>query len=419
MSAEEPNLIDKSSRLMPSTGARLLNAAVRLAESLGLNAFLVGGPVRDTLLGRPILNADITVEGDALPLAARLASRSGVRVVKHPRFGTAAVTAGAFVLDLVTARSETYDHPGALPSVSPGSIHDDLRRRDFTINAIALALNGPRRGEITDPLDGRDDLRRGIVRALHERSFQDDATRILRAARYEVRLEFRLEERTESWARRDVSYLSPISGARLHHEIARTFDEPEPERVLLRLTELGALPAIHPSLAFTPEQSRGFENLRRIAGRSARPAFWPLLAWNSRPGDVAAVAERLALRSPQRNAVAVAAALRGLEPDLAADSLRNSRLAATLEPFPPAALWAFTAITASDTARRRTLRYLKRLRRIKASLNGDDLIAIGATPGPALGDLLRRLRDARLDGLARSRDDELHLARQILGGPPP
>lgn len=415
MCADEAKLIDKSSANLPSSAQRLLRHIVRLTSAAGLNAYLVGGPVRDAILGRRAINADVTVEGEAIAIARELRAGPGLRIVLHPAFGTAAIHTADTVVDLVTARSETYERPGALPNVTPGTIDDDLRRRDFTINAMAIALNGPREGELIDPLGGRADLDAGLVRTLDERSFQDDATRIMRGARYAARFGFRIEPETEAWARRDAPYLDTISGARIHHEFARTFEESEPERALVLLDQLGALRAIHPALDVPPERAQAFTDLRALGRRVARPATWPLLAWGVSTGDVPALCERLALRRPQAEAVAAVPRARALEPGLAVPT-PNSRLVELLAPLPQPTLWALAAAASNENARKLVVRYLRSLRRVRPALNGDDIIALGATEGPLVGHVLARLKSARLDGFVRTRADEERLARELLDG---
>lgn len=397
---------------MPPEGARLLRDVIRAADDVRVAAYLVGGPVRDLLLDRTFHNADVSIEGDAIALAESLVARTGFRTVRHPRFGTATIRSGDFVLDLVTARLETYERPGALPSVSAGTIDDDIRRRDFTVNAMALAISGDRAGQVLDPLDGNADLARGIIRVLHERSFQDDATRILRAARYEQRLGFRTDPRTEDWLRRDVGYLESISPARIHHELARTFEEVEPERALLRIAELGALTSIHPALAFSREQAKAFEAMRSLDRRAARAAYWPITCWHS--ADAPSLTDRLTLRRQQADAVAAIVNIRRVESRLAAADLSNSRSFETLAPFPLATVWALASMTRSDMVRQHTLNYLRRLRRVKPALSGDDIIMLGAKEGPVVGDILRRLKTAKLDGEVRTRADEERMAREIL-----
>lgn len=397
---------------MPSEGATLVQEVISAADKAALTAHLVGGPVRDLLLDRRFHNADISIEGDAITLAETVASHTDLRLVRHPRFGTATIRSRDFVLDLVTARSETYEQPGVLPAVSPGSIDDDLRRRDFTINAMALAISGPKAGEIIDPLDGRADLDRRIVRVLHDRSFQDDATRILRAVRYERRLGFTLDPGTERLLRRDVRYLDTISPARIHHEFARTFEEAEPERTLVRLHELAALTAIHASLTFTREQAQAFETIRSYNRRAARAACWPILCWQA--ADAPGIAERLALRRRQADAVAAVPRVQAAESPLAAADLANSRIVDLLAPFALATVFALACVTDDEIVRERTLAYLRRLRRIKPALDGDDIITLGAKQGPLIGDILRQLNIARLDGEVRTRADEERLVREML-----
>ncbi|KKL93564.1 hypothetical protein LCGC14_1873410, partial [marine sediment metagenome] len=254
-----PNLIDKFRQAVPAPAQRTLNALLRTAEGEGLTLYLVGGSVRDLLLERPTLDIDLTLKGDAPALARRVAAElPALRCVVHSAFRTATLKGAGFRLDVATARVETYERPGALPSVRPGSLRDDLLRRDFTVNAMALALTGDRRGGIIDPFGGKADLKAGLLRVLYDGSFRDDATRILRGARYESRLGSRFEPETLRRLKRDVGYLKAISGPRIREELARLWREPQPERILLRLSELGALQAIHPTLSFDGSQAEAF-----------------------------------------------------------------------------------------------------------------------------------------------------------------
>ena len=186
--------------------------------------YLVGGTVRDILLGEPSFDVDIAVEGDAIAFATSLAEALDGRVTAHDKFGTAVVLYGDDErVDVVTARTESYEAPGALPTVAPGSIEDDLFRRDFTINAMAASLRGDDKGQLVDPFDGRADLEAGRIRVLHDRSFLDDPTRIFRAIRYENRYGFRMDEHTAALAHeashRDTSH--DLSGARMREELDR------------------------------------------------------------------------------------------------------------------------------------------------------------------------------------------------------
>ena len=413
MSREKAKLIDKLSSRLPAARRHALHTLVRLAEQERLAVYLVGGPVRDLLLGRASLDLDFAVEGDAGALAAGLASELGLRLVRHPAFMTATMRGDRFFVDMATARSEVYARPGALPDVAPAGIEEDLRRRDFTINAMALALTGDRAGELIDAASGREDLERGLVRVLHDASFQDDATRLLRAARYQVRFGFCIEPHTLDLLHRDVTCLDTISGARIHQEISRTLAEPEPENIFLRMQSLGVLRAAHPGLSFDERSATAFADLRGLAAPALPGAYWPLLAWRTAPAQVPGIVRRLALNRQQAAAVRAVPQLRALHDRLGRPSLRPSQVAEVLRTFPPPAVWALAA-AGEGLVRDRCLEYLRRWRYVRTSLRGDDLLELGAEPGPALGEVLRRLKVAKLDGEVRSRRGEEAFVRRLL-----
>ena len=409
----EANLIDNFNRALPVTARKAIVAIVRQAQDEALAIYLVGGSVRDLLLNRPTLDVDLTLEGNAPALARRVAiGLQDVRCTTHPAFGTATLKGADFRLDLATARVETYERPGVLPAVSPGSLRDDLFRRDFTVNAMAMPLTGDHRGDIIDPFDGKSDLKAGLLRVLHEASFKDDATRILRGARYESRLGFRLESKTVRWLRRDIAYLEAISGPRVREEMTRLWREPQPERILLRLSELGALHTVHPALSFDGSRAEALARLREMQPTPSQTAYLALLAWELSRQEAAALAARLALNKRETEAVRAVPQVRALERALSAE-VRPSRTVELLSPFPSAAVWALAA-SGEESARRQALRYLRRWRYAKPSLDGHALLAMGARPGPQLGEALRRLKAAKLDGEVRSRGDEERLASELL-----
>ena len=405
-----PKLIDKLLASLPKEQVGALTRLIELADQRGPVIYLVGGPVRDLLLDLPPGDLDVAVEGDAIDLAAHLAEATGRRLVRHARFGTATVSGDGAHVDLATARSETYEAAGALPTVRPSTIDDDLHRRDFTINAMALALNGNAAGRLIDPAGGRANLDAGLIRILHTASFQDDATRILRAARYEARLKFRIEEATHDLLVRDLPFLETISPARVHQEFARTLLEPEPEHALLRLANLGALRTLHPSLHFDREQGTAFGRLREIAPRAAAAAYWPLLTWHVAASATGPVIARLALTRRQADAVRALPALRGRAPRAGA---RPSETASFFAAQPAAAVWALAA-AGSGAAREQAHAYMARHRNVRPLLRGNDLLALGVPPGKPVGEALARLRTAKLDGEVRTRADEERLVRDGL-----
>ena len=242
------NLSSQLEKYLPPPILALAKIAGREASEMGQELYLVGGVVRDLFLSRANFDFDLVVEGNAIKLARRLARDSQAKLTIHSRFGTAKLNYPDFSLDLATARSETYSKPGALPTVKPGKLKDDLVRRDFSINAMALHLNPQHFGELIDLYHGKDDLDNRLIRILHSNSFIDDSTRILRAIRYEQRLGFKLEAETEKLLRRDVTMLNTISGDRIKHELELILKEDKPELVLQRSGELGVLRQLHPSL---------------------------------------------------------------------------------------------------------------------------------------------------------------------------
>lgn len=401
----DPKLIDKWSSRLPPHVRYVADILIRLADDSGIPLYLVGGPVRDLLLGRSSLDLDFVVEGDAIAVAQRLAARLRARPILHPTFFTASLRVDGATLDLATARAETYRRPGALPTVRPCRISDDLARRDFTINAMALRLTTSRKGVLLDPFAGRSDLRRRLIRTLHPNSFVDDPTRALRAARYAARLGFCLEEQTLCDLRSALRYLDAVSPARIHQELTRILREAAPEQALLLLQEWGVLSAIHPAVSFDGRRAAAFRELRSLDSTAAFAAYWPLLAWNSEESSVAAVVRRLGLTKSQAQSVRMAPRVRWLQHGLFWAALRPSEIVAALSPYPAATLWAF-AVTSQGLARERTLEYLQRLRHVRPTLRGSDLQALGVPSGPITGEVLRRLKVAKLDGVVTSRKEE-------------
>jgi tRNA nucleotidyltransferase (CCA-adding enzyme) len=414
-----PKLIDKLFASLPAEQCHALSRTGALAEESGQRAFLVGGPVRDLLLGHVSTDIDVSVEGDAIALATRLSEETGARVVRHAGFGTATVSSGAWRLDLATARAETYARPGALPKVHPAGIDADLLRRDFTINAMALTLNGPAPGKLLDPSGGKSDLNAGLIRVLHDRSFQDDATRMLRAARYEARFGFRLEEATLDLLLRDISYLGAISGTRIRHEFELIFREATAPQAVSRLHDLGVLTAVHPALTWTASQSNALKLLSPPPYGlpvGALPTAWAVLAWETPREHLPSLIARVALTKRQREAVSAVPDLRDTRPRLT-DDMRPSAADALLSPFPVTTLLALATI--EDTGAGWWAReYLSRLRSLRPLLRGGDLPTLGVPPGKTVGDILARLRAAKLDGEVPTRADEERLVRDYLANHP-
>jgi len=376
-------------------------------------AYLVGGAVRDLLRGAGGIDLDLAVEGDAGHLARRLAERLDGRTREHERFGTVAVRAEGLSFDVAQTRRERYERPGALPEVEPASLREDLARRDFTVNAMAVGLTGENLGHLYDEYGGLDDLAARAVRVLHERSFLDDPTRLLRAVRYETRLEFAMNPDSERLARvagREGA-LTTVSGARVRVGLMGLLAEPEAPTGVARLRELELDVAMHPALRADQELvASAVLGAVAIGADRAGAALAALVA--VAPGELGGWLDGLGLPAPVRDAVAHAAfEARPLAARLRHD-LRPSALARLLRPEPPEAL---ALALASGAPPEPVLRWVSELSRVRLEITGDDLIAAGVPEGPAVGRALEAALERKLDGELAGRDEELAAALEAAG----
>ena len=462
------NIASILERRLGASRVELLRTAARAALDLGVPLYLVGGSVRDALLGglkhrcdtphpsplpqgeREQGATDLDVSFVGVPAEAGTQGR-GHEDTPHPSplpqgergrprrrydgggvaealaealggvaespspFGTAKLRVGDVSLDLVMARRETYAAPGALPTVEPGSLADDLARRDFSINSMAVSLSAESWGDLTDPFDGAGDLERRVVRVLHPGSFRDDATRLFRAARYAGRLGFGLEPETERLAREGAGFIDTISGDRVRHELERIFEEPRAADILRIADGLGLLRAIHPALrpAESPEAIEGERGPAMLAG----------LALGLSPQEAEEVSARLNLGAEWARVVRDTAAVRELLGELESD-LAPSRIyrllhgrheAAVSAPTAPVGRGAVPTAPVSRAASNLRL-YLSRLRYVSTSLSGGDIVAMGVPEGPRVGEVLRELLEARLDGTVESEEEERELAARRAHG---
>jgi tRNA nucleotidyltransferase (CCA-adding enzyme) len=374
--------------------------------------YLVGGAVRDLLHGATAVDLDLAVEGNPRSAARALAERLGGEPREHERFGTATVRADELAFDLATTRRETYERPGALPVVAEAPLVDDLARRDFSINAMAIGLSGDDLGHLYDPQRGLADLEAGAIRVLHERSFLDDPTRLLRALRYEARLGFAMEPDTERLALAAIEEraLGTVSGPRVRDELMDLLGEPEAPAAVERLHALGVDRALHPELEADPELVASASlGAATIGADRALAALAALCA--GAPQELDLWLADLGLLAAQRDAVARAARVAPrLAKELRARRHTPSELARLLRREPPEALALSLALRAPPDA---VLRWVGELRDVRLEITGDDLTAAGIPEGPAIGRALEETLARKLDGLVSGRDDELELARRL------
>ena len=418
-------------RALGSQAAQLIELVARDAREAGLPLYLAGGVVRDLLLGKRNLDLDFVVEGDAIAFAQSLARRRGGRARAHTAFGTATWTLAGVAaaldeaparLDFARARSETYALPAALPRVKGSDIKRDMLRRDFSVNALAIQLS-PREeaGALLDCCGGKDDLERGLIRALHKRSFVDDPTRILRALRYAGRLGFELESDTAAWMKAALPYLGRVSGQRLSNEIDLILQERLAGEIMLRLQDLGALIQIHEAFRVSwrlPDWLARCQQLKppwSTAPVERQNLRWMALLSGVGSMEAQSLCERLALPNKLRQSIIASERLAERLGRLDDPAIRPSQAARILDELPDAALqFAWMLSTERPAAQSAIAAYASDWRDRRPTISGDDLKAMGVVPGPLYRRLLDRLRAAWIDGEVATSRRRVGFAAQAL-----
>ncbi len=450
------SLAAKLQTALPPARLALLQAVAARAHNLRMAAYIVGGFVRDLLLDRPGLDFDVVVEGDAIALGQALSREFGGRCVVHSRFGTAKWYIGEIAdslaqalaqpsaanakhtlgllpadlpefLDLISARSEFYERPTALPTVERGGIKLDLHRRDFTINTLAVRLDGRHFGELHDNWGGHNDLRQGLVRVLHSLSFIDDPTRLLRAVRFEQRFGFQIETRTLELMREANPLVKQVSGERLHHEIDLIFAEDRASAMLERLQAMGVLSAIHPDLQWYPSLNPLYPLRAEV---NAAPEGWNLpthfagqpiervlsyIIWlvHLPITNTASVCERLKLSRAVTDAILHARQIWEALPQLVEKS--PSQAVSRLDEVPILSIYALYRLVEGTSLSQVLVTYAKNWRHVHPFTDGRQLLALGIPPSQKIAETLDILRAAWLDGSVRDQAGEKRLLNSILG----
>ncbi len=410
------NLSQQVEQHLPGQLLRQIGEIRTQAAGRGEKVYLVGGIVRDLLLGEPSLNSglrfdlDLVIEGDAVGLAQDIAETGQAKLLTHQQFGTARLDYESFTMDMATARKETYAKPGALPAVTPGTLKDDLFRRDFSINAMAISLAADDYGHLIDPYQGRSDLEHRLIRVLHPRSFSDDPTRILRAVRYEQRLGFALEAQTARLLKRDAPVLDMISGDRIRHELELIFREDRPECAISHLAELEVLQRIDPSLTADKGMVDRFQRARQPGQPEGLPSlFFCLLVYALSISRVEQFLIRLNTPAKLAHAIRDTLRLKTELTKLESPSLKPSEIYDLLQEYDTLALEANAIASEYSTAGRHLRLFLTELRYVRPTLNGEALKRLGISSGPEMGEILRTLRKARLDGEVSTKEEEERL----------
>lgn len=430
------NMLEGMRRMLPKEVFKIIRRMARSAEEQQLKAYVVGGFVRDLLLGLKNLDVDIVVEGDAIEFAGSAAERLNAALVAHKKFGTATlifrkpVGGVKFKIDIATARTETYQHPAALPSVRFGSIRDDLYRRDFTINAMAVSMDKKNFGELIDFFGGRRDLERKRIRVLHGKSFIDDPTRIFRAVRFEQRYGFKIDKETVSLITHALKreMFDKVSGERLWGEIELLLKESDPLKAIKRMRTLYGLRSIDPKIRFGSKSENICKNIKGLYGRfkvyflKKRPldlwlAYFMAIIDNLSLKETLEACSRFAVKrgdrlrlvSCKKNEKSV---MRMLCDKSEVDPSVIYRL---LEPLPYETLLYIMAKCGRGLVKVRVKDFLTKYNGMRLKMRGEDLKNIGISPGPEFTKILEKALYAKLDGKLKTKRDEISFAKRSAG----
>ncbi|HGJ67657.1 TPA: CCA tRNA nucleotidyltransferase [bacterium] len=410
---------------LPPKIYKLLKSIGIESKKLGYSAYVVGGFVRDLILGRPNLDIDIIIEGDGIDFAMKFAEINKGKAKSHKRFGTSVVTMkDGFKIDIVTARTEIYEHPGALPTVKFGSIKDDLYRRDFTINAMAINLDN---GDLVDFLDGMSDLKNEKIKIIHDRSFLDDPTRIFRAIRFEQRFSFNIDKQTEKLLKEAIEkdFLNTITRQRIRNEILLILDEENSTEPLRRMEKLNLIRYIHPEISLTKEKLsilnkidglKMFENLPFL--RSSEKFDYVLLRLMAlvdglNETDFTDAIDGLFLNKRYIDNLRASffdlpIALQQINDD----AVTLSGIYNSLKNLPLQALIFGIFKAMDEEAVYKLMMYLADLRKIKPFINGDDLKELGYPESPLYTDILSKVFDMQLDGIIENKEQAIKFIKQ-------
>jgi len=423
-------IVELIQRSLPGEMQTLLRYISKAAESSGYSVYLVGGMVRDLLLGYPNLDLDIVVEGEGIEFAQMLADLLKGRVRSHRKFGTAVVILPTGRrIDVATARTEFYEYPAALPTVEVSSIRQDLYRRDFTINAMAVTLTGEHFGEMLDYFGGLRDLERRHVRILHNLSFVEDPTRIFRAVRFEQRYGFQMERQTEMLARRavEMEIVGKLTNARVRDELIYIFSEPNPLpfKAVQRLQDLGALKTLHPNLEVSEAMRERFNQLQLHMEEACRLVEGRCKVWIP---PMAAMLAELPLSETEKwchlmrfkrvdclPLIQCVIDIKGTIDKISSGGLPPSGIVGLLDQLRGESL-VYLYVMGGPGVRESVTQYIMEWRRIEPEISGKDLEEMGLPPSPAYTKVLNKVRADVLDGKVKGREEELELAKILVKG---
>lgn len=414
---------------LPLELRKIINQAGEVSRETQMPAFLVGGCLRDLILGADNFDIDITVEGNGIIFAEKLAKKckSGLKV--HERFGTAVLNlANGLKVDIATTRKEVYPSSAVLPVVSPGLLEEDLFRRDFTINAMALSIVPGRAEELIDLFGGRRDLATGRIRVLHDLSFKDDPTRVLRAIRFKERFDFKIEPKTLSLLKEAIGLglLNKVNPHRIRDEIILMLKEQDPFGQIKRLEEFGGLSVISKKIKPTKSTYVLFKSIGKEVSWFSKNFpkrrqldlwliyFSALLARLS-PAEIKKISLKLALRKgEEKRMINYCQSGKKLIAQLSRKDILPARIFSLLEPISYETIILLLASSTNTYLKKHIKEFLKNYNGMRLNVSGNDLRDFGILPGPGYAKILAKILNAKLNGRAADRHNELALIKKLI-----
>lgn len=401
----------KAMNSMPGAVREIVYRINERCISLGYKAYIVGGAVRDMLLGAGLLDIDVTVVGDALRLADDLERFYGYRFIAHPSFKTVTLNAGLNCrIDIATARREVYPKPAALPEIFPSDLYDDLYRRDFTINAMAVSLEGC---HLIDPFGGKNDLQSGTIRVMHNKSFMDDPTRILRGIRFETRYGFEMDNKTEELAKASVElgYPGMLSAERICAEMEHVFREPRYTAILRRMEGLGLWKALFGAGKIPPSVYRKLQKIQKGCPGNVK---FPILALLEGVHGGKVVEVFIAYKTLYRKLCEYSAREKALRFPVRDKMMERGMLYRLFNGVEKEILEYLYWTAYTWQYKNNIIKYMQEVTGFNFHIGGGDLISLGVKPGPRYNDLLQRARQEIVERGATDRSEQMDILKSVV-----
>ena len=420
--------MNKYLKKLPIELKEVISQAVRVSSETRMPAYLVGGCLRDLILLVKNLDLDITIEGNGIIFAQNLAQKLKSKVIIYERFKTATlILTDGLKVDIATTRQEKYPYPAALPVVSPGSLEEDLKRRDFTINAMALSLTADNAQKIIDPFDGQDDLALGKIRVLHDLSFKDDPTRIFRAVRFSQRFNFKIEPKTLLLLKEAINegLLNKVNPHRMRDELVIILKESDPLRPIKQLGNLGALSFINPKLKINKTTASLFKALskqivwfaKNFPARRQPDSWLIFLTALLKPltyDQIKIIISRLGLsNADQKRMICYYQGSKKLIAALSKKQVAPEQIFSLLEPLSYETI-ILLSVSANKNLKKHLADYFKFYNGMRLCISGNDLEVLGVSPGPKYRQIFAKVLTAKLNGKVIDHQTELALVGKLV-----